>query len=311
MSWDNVTIPSGSTVSSATVEVFMKYASFAGTRDIVTRMQGFNVDDVAVFSSTNRPSQIPQTTASVDRTYIYSTEFVDETYLSLDDCTAIIQEIIDRGGWASGQALGVVFKDNGSAANQRWQFQDYGRSTGDAAKITIVYTAGAGGTNIAATTDSLVLTEYSATVNAETNVNVGTDALTLTEYPATVSLGIDVQVGTDALTLTEYPATVNAETNVLASTDVLVLTEYPVTVSLVSGTNVLASTDTLVLTEYPATVNAEVNIVATTDALTLTTYPVTIGLDVGVTIDGAQTYVIAANHGSVTMYNNGTNYFTV
>ena len=145
MSWDNVTVPAGATISSATVEVYMKWHQ-AGT-DIVTRMQGFDVDDVAVFNATtNRPSQNAQTTAFVDRTYTDASDFATNTWLSLDDCTAIIQEIIDRGGWASGQALGVVLKENGSTASSRWQFQDYGRQTAFAAKITIVYTAGAAAT---------------------------------------------------------------------------------------------------------------------------------------------------------------------
>jgi len=138
MAWPNVTVPQGATISSCTIEVFMKFKS--GTSDIVTRMQGFDVDDVAVFSSTNRPSQIAQTSALVDRTYDDINDFVDETFLSLDDASAIIQEIVDRGSWASGNALGVVLKENGSASEKRWQFQDYGRSNGDAAKITIVYT---------------------------------------------------------------------------------------------------------------------------------------------------------------------------
>jgi len=143
MSWDNVTIAAGSTISSATIELSMKYNNLGNASDIVTRMQGFNVDDVAVFSATNRPSQIAQTTALVDRTYTSASDWIILDWLSCDDASAIIQEIIDRGGWASGQALGVVLKDNGSALNNYWQLQDYGRNTTLAAKITIVYTVGA------------------------------------------------------------------------------------------------------------------------------------------------------------------------
>jgi len=143
MSWDNVTIPNGSSISSAIAEVFMKFQS--GSGDIVTRMQGFDVDDVAVFSATNRPSQIAQTTALVDRTYTFASDWSGESYLVLDDCSTIIQEIVDRGSWASGNALGVVLKENGSATNIRWQLQDYGRQPANAAKITIVYTEVAGG----------------------------------------------------------------------------------------------------------------------------------------------------------------------
>jgi len=144
MSWDGVTIPNAATITSATIELFMK-GNRAGSSNIVTRMQGFDVDDVAVFGASNRPSQIAQTTAFVDRTYTTASDYIDEAWLSLDDASSIIQEIVDRVGWASGQALGVVLKDNVSAGNNNWQFQDYGRSASDAAKITIVYTAGGGG----------------------------------------------------------------------------------------------------------------------------------------------------------------------
>lgn len=141
VSWDNVTIPQGSTISSATVELFM--AASNGISNIETRMQGFDVDDVAVFGASNRPSQIAQTTALVDRTYTFADDFSAGSFLSCDDASEIIQEIIDRGGWASGNALGVVLKDNGAAAGHRWVFTDYSVDTSEAAKITIVYTAGA------------------------------------------------------------------------------------------------------------------------------------------------------------------------
>jgi len=139
MRFRNVTIPQGATINSAVIQVFMKFIT--GSSDIVTRMQGFDEDDTAAFSSSARPSQRTQTTALIDRTYT-SSEFVDETYLSLDDCTNIVQEIVDRGGWSSGNAMGFVLKDNGSAGGNRWQFQDFGRQPGNAALITIDYTAG-------------------------------------------------------------------------------------------------------------------------------------------------------------------------
>jgi len=141
MLWDNVTIPKGVTILTASVELFVK--ALAGTGDIVTRMQGFDVDDMSPFGASNRPSQIAQTTALVDRTYVYTTDLVDETTLVLDDCAAIVQEIVDRASWASGNALGLVLKDNGSASGERVQFHDYSFGAGNAAKITITYTVAA------------------------------------------------------------------------------------------------------------------------------------------------------------------------
>lgn len=144
--WPSVTIPKNATITSATIEYFMKFKT--GSSDIVTRMQGFDVDNVAVFSSSNRPSQIAQTTALVDRTYTSAGDYVDETFLALDDAKAIIEEIVARAGWSSGNALGVVLKENGSDGSARWQFQDHNREADKAAKITVVYTSPAGGTTI-------------------------------------------------------------------------------------------------------------------------------------------------------------------
>lgn len=187
MSWDNVTVPQGATIISAIIEVFMTYKE--GTGDVPTRMQGFDVDDVAVFSSTDRPSQKPQTTALVDRTLLHS-EFVDNTWLPLDDCKDIIQEIIDRSGWASGQALGVVLKDNGAVTGNDFQFQDYGRNTAQAAKITIEYTEAAGVTETITAATWNVLVEQLLLVNEQELISAETWQV-LTGQPF-VTLGAEV-----------------------------------------------------------------------------------------------------------------------
>lgn len=188
MRWDNVTIPNGATITSATIELFMKFNSGAG--DIVTRMQGFDEDDTATFGVSARPSQRTQTTALVDRTYTNAGDWVDETYLALDDVTAIVQEIVDRGGWVSGNAIGFVLKDNGSAANERWQFQDYGRSAGDAAKLTIIYAAGATITSVPASvargeTGAIIGISGASASQGAATVTYGGESCTITTYPGT------------------------------------------------------------------------------------------------------------------------------
>ena len=166
------------------------------------------------------------------------------------------------------------------------------------------------GTTVTATTDALIITENSAGVNAETNTNATTDVLALTENAATVSLGVGVNASTDALTLTEQAASVNAEVNANATTDALVITENAATVTLVVS-GITATTDALTLTENVATVNAATNVTTTTDTLTVTTYAATAGLVLGVTIDGVSSKVLSTDYESVTLYFNGTSYFTI
>ena len=156
----------------------------------------------------------------------------------------------------------------------------------------------AAGTNVSAGLDTLVITEYAATVNAEVsftagldtlviteyaadvnlNVSVGAtlDALVITEYSADVSLGIGITAGLDTLVITEYPATVNAEVSFTAGLDALVITEYAAVVSL--GINVVAGLDTLIITEFNPTVNAAIDFTAGLDTLIITEYNATVTL---------------------------------
>ncbi|RPI56282.1 MAG: hypothetical protein EHM49_00705 [Deltaproteobacteria bacterium] len=141
----------------------------------------------------------------------------------------------------------------------------------------------AAGVEVSAGTDSLVITEYAANINAEINIAAGVDALAITEYPANVNAEISIEAGVDALTLTEYPANVNAEVSIAAGVDELAIAEYPATVN--AEVNISAGVDELTLAEQPATVNAEINISAVVDELTLTEQPATVNYGVNIDAD--------------------------
>jgi len=164
--------------------------------------------------------------------------------------------------------------------------------------------------SIAATSSSLVLTPYSANINAETNVNATTDALVVTPHNASTGAGTNVAVTTDSLVITEYASTVNAETSLNVTTDSLVLTEHNATVT--TGFNVNVTTDSLVITGNAASVNAETNVRAVTDSLILTTFTADVVASVpDFTIDGLATKTINAAYGSLKIYGNGENWFTI
>ena len=68
-------------------------------------------------------------------------------YTSTDLATAI-QEVIDRAGWASGNAIVVVASDNGSSSSATRTWRTYDGSSTLAPKLAITYTAGGGGTTV-------------------------------------------------------------------------------------------------------------------------------------------------------------------
>jgi len=165
-------------------------------------------------------------------------------------------------------------------------------------------------TSVAATSDTLVLTEHNATVFVDREISATTSTLVLTEYPASIATGAAVNATTVGLTLTEHNASVNASTNVEASIDALLLTEYAASVS--TGVIVSAGSDSLVLTPYPVSIVANVEVQATADALVITTYQATIVNAVpAYLIDGVSNKVISSDYGSIKMYGNGENWFTL
>lgn len=73
-------------------------------------------------------------------------DFPDTTnFYDSPDLTTAVQEVIDRGGWASGQATQVLWDDDGSSVNQSYQPRTYDDSSANAAKLHIEYTEAAGG----------------------------------------------------------------------------------------------------------------------------------------------------------------------
>lgn len=271
MSWVT-TIPQGATITSATVRVFMKWRQSGSS--IVTRLQGLDVDNVAPFSSTNRPSQNAQTTAFVDRT-LTSADWNTNAYLQLDDITAIIQEIVDRPGF--GGNIGVVLKDNGSAA--RWQLQDYGRQPTNAAELTVVYsTVGAGDTLINATEASRILFTRFADIFAGVDTEITSTLVTRTITPlnAVITTGVDTEIVAGFATLSTIPldASIIAQQDTVINTSVSIKTinTFNAVIAALTDTVIAATRQLKTLSTNIAAISlgSDVVIAATTASRTLT-----------------------------------------
>lgn len=108
--WQNVTIPAGSTIDSASVSLSRWYT---GTLALQLRIQGLDEDNTNAFSTEGDATGRTLTDAYVDWNPSSSwTENVDQTS---GDIKSIIQEIVNRGSWASGNALGLRIADLNSA----------------------------------------------------------------------------------------------------------------------------------------------------------------------------------------------------
>jgi len=145
LSWTNVTVPKGAKIISAKLEMFAKYTSNSGNLDI--RIACIAEDNVAVFSSSNRPS-LMFITGYYAVNFDDGIDFTDETWVHIHDIKLSVQQVIDRPGWESGNALGVMIYDWASGSGDFCQFQDYDRNTSQAAKLTIEYMVVGGITHI-------------------------------------------------------------------------------------------------------------------------------------------------------------------
>lgn len=127
MRFTSVTIPQAATISSATLTTFNQ--SQTGTPLVF--WQGWNADNSGTCSfGGNLPSNVSKTTAT--GTFNLSTGTVVHTV------TTIIQEIINRSGWASGNALNLLVLDNSSVPGNYSLWDIYSAGTG--AQLDVTYT---------------------------------------------------------------------------------------------------------------------------------------------------------------------------
>lgn len=131
----NVTIAKGATILTAKV-TFQESTGTAGTTCNV-QIKGENVDDAATFSNHANYAGRARTSESVNWNSIPGWE-VDTDYDS-PSITTIVQAIINRAGWVSGNDLVLFFANNSSSADAYRMPKAYDTSTTLCPRLTITY----------------------------------------------------------------------------------------------------------------------------------------------------------------------------
>jgi hypothetical protein len=128
--FQNVTIPNAATINSA--EFSVEVTGVSGTPQL--EMHGNDVDDAAVWGAGNLPSNITQTTAAT------TVDDYTSTGVKTTDVTAIVQEIINRAGWASGNDLALVLFDDQATDENFAAMADLLHATAQEGRLSINYT---------------------------------------------------------------------------------------------------------------------------------------------------------------------------
>jgi len=127
----NITIPQGATINSATIEVYQRYYDVSGAP--TGQWQAWNTDNAGQFGGATRPSTVPLTTA-----YVTHNPTTGEGWKSAS-IGSVIQEIIDRPGWTSGNAINLVWMSTNTGCCHWQDFYDV-RQGSNTARLTIDYT---------------------------------------------------------------------------------------------------------------------------------------------------------------------------
>lgn len=129
----NVTIPNAATINTATLSYYVT----STTRDDNEQdVYGNDVDDAATF--TTAANNISSRTLTTAKTTV-SADSVGVGFYAVD-VTAVVQEIINRAGWVSGNDLALIMD---ALTGVNLGLDMYDGTPANAAKLDIDYTAGA------------------------------------------------------------------------------------------------------------------------------------------------------------------------
>lgn len=135
----NITIPQGATILSAYLK--LKANLTIATTTVNTRFEGQNSDDTNTFveSPLSDYENRPRTVAKVDCNAIPA--WTKDVLYTSNDLKTIIQEIINRAGWVSGNSIVIFWNNNGSSAKIACARTGYSfdSSAGDAPTLEITY----------------------------------------------------------------------------------------------------------------------------------------------------------------------------
>lgn len=128
-------IDQGATINSATLKLNYEFSQYGGGGGT---LYGSAVDNAAQWSGSVKPSNRTKTTASA--TFARHTTSGIKSFT----VTSIVQEIINRAGWASGNSISL-FALQTETTDRQTRFEDFSGAGTDEAQLEIDYTAGGGG----------------------------------------------------------------------------------------------------------------------------------------------------------------------
>jgi hypothetical protein len=135
----SVTIPPGSTITSAILEGYFSSTSYdSGTFTAACE----DADSAAIFTSDDKNVSNRTPTSATVAVSLSNVMTSGSGFYGICDLKDAVQEVIDRPGWSSGNNIAALLY---SLTSGEIRFRTYDNNSAEAAKLTITYTAPASG----------------------------------------------------------------------------------------------------------------------------------------------------------------------
>jgi len=134
MVFRSIKIPHGAEIISA----YLKIRSYGShlTDTVYGKIDAEAADDAAAFGDSRHIGSLPRTTASVD--WDLDTPWSADTWYESPDIAVVIQEVIERDGWSTDNALAILYGPGEPGGGHR-SFCSYDYGDNDAPKLEITY----------------------------------------------------------------------------------------------------------------------------------------------------------------------------
>ncbi len=216
----NINIPKGATINSAKLQVFSPSSSWISmTFDFAAEA----ADNSAIFSTTSKPSQ--RTVTNTKIRHSSNNSWSANTNYTLDEINTVVQEVINRPGWTSGNSLSLVLKGAGSSYGRK-SIRAYNGTPANAPKLLVTFSVA--GTPTPAPTSTPTATPTATPVPTTTPTVAPTATPTIS--PTATSTPIPTATPTSQPSNVAY-YNINTSTSTSAGYDAVSWSQgYPITV---------------------------------------------------------------------------------
>jgi type IV pilus assembly protein PilY1 len=134
MRFTNVAIPKGATIKSAVLQVYSDRSQWIS---IGLQLSADAADNSPGFTTSSKPSQRTRTTII---NHTSNVNWSANIWYSFNDIAGVIQAVVSRSRWNSGNSLSLIIKGTSAGTYGRKFFRSFEGSSTFAPKLVITYT---------------------------------------------------------------------------------------------------------------------------------------------------------------------------